>query len=89
MTKLNDMTGLGSYIGIFCGKPLHIEAYLRAGPDEINDVAYLMKQVLINPYKPGVLLWDIGKQNSPRWDTAKRGVPSRAVLFADIIFTEK
>ena len=39
LTKLNDITGLGSYIGIFCGKPLHIEAYLRAGPDEINDVA--------------------------------------------------
>ena len=28
------------------------------------------------------LLWDIGKQNSPRWDAAERGVPSGAILFA-------
>ena len=28
------------------------------------------------------LLWDIGKQNSPRCDAAKRGVPSGAILFA-------
>ena len=27
-------------------------------------------------------LWDIGKQNSPRCDAAKRGVPSGASLFA-------
>ena len=27
-------------------------------------------------------LWDIGKQNSPRCDAAKRGVPSGAILFA-------
>ena len=28
------------------------------------------------------LLWDIGKQNSPRCDAAERGVPSGTVLFA-------
>ena len=28
------------------------------------------------------LLWDIGKQNSPRRDAAKRGVPSAAIMFA-------
>ena len=28
------------------------------------------------------LLWDIGKQNSPRWDVTERGVPSGAILFA-------
>ena len=27
------------------------------------------------------LLWDIGKQNSPRCDATKRGVPSAAILF--------
>ena len=33
------------------------------------------------------LLWDIGKQNSPRWDAAaERGVPSGAILFAKRIF---
>ena len=30
----------------------------------------------------GSLLWDIGKQNSPRCDAAERGVPSGAILFA-------
>ena len=28
------------------------------------------------------LLWDIGKQNSPRCDAAERGVPSGAIQFA-------
>ena len=27
-------------------------------------------------------LWDMGKQNRPRYDAAKRGVPSGAILFA-------
>ena len=35
------------------------------------------------------LLWDIGKQNSPRCDAAERGVPSRAILFAWRNFIEK
>ena len=43
----------------------------------------------LNPYKSGVLLWDIGKQNSPSCDAAKRGVPSWAILFAYMIFIEK
>ena len=34
-------------------------------------------------------VWDIGKQNSPRCDAAKCGVPSGAILFADMIFIEK
>ena len=28
------------------------------------------------------LLWDIGKQHSPRWDAAESDVPSGAILFA-------
>ena len=32
------------------------------------------------------LLWDKGKQNSPRCDTAERGVQSGAILFAKRIF---
>ena len=35
------------------------------------------------------LLWDIGKQNSPRCDAAERGVPSAAILFAQRNFIEK
>ena len=31
------------------------------------------------------LLWDIGKQYSPRCDAAERGVPSGAILFAQRI----
>ena len=27
------------------------------------------------------LLWDIGKQNSPRCDDAERGVSSEAIMF--------
>ena len=34
-------------------------------------------------------LWDIGKQNSPRCDAVKCGVPSGAILFACVIFLEK
>ena len=34
-------------------------------------------------------LWDIGKQDSPRCDAAKRGVPSVALLFAYMNFIEK
>ena len=34
-------------------------------------------------------LWDKGKQNSPRCDAAKRGIPSGAILFAYMIFIEK
>ena len=34
------------------------------------------------------LLWDIGKQNSPRCEAAERGVPSEAILFAERIFIE-
>ena len=44
----------------------------------------LFRQIwFLNPYKPGVLLWDIREQDSPRCDAAKRGVPSEAILFAN------
>ena len=35
------------------------------------------------------LLWDIGKQYSPRCDAAERGVLSWAILFAQRNFLEK
>ena len=35
------------------------------------------------------LLWDIGKQHSPRCDAAERGVPSGAILFAKKNFIKK
>ena len=34
-------------------------------------------------------LWDKGKQNSPRYDAAKLGIPSGAILFAERNFFEK
>ena len=46
-------------------------------------------RVTLNPYKPCNLLRDKGKQNSPRCDAAKRGVPSGAILFAYMLFIEK
>ena len=35
------------------------------------------------------LLWNIGKQYSPRCDAAERGIPSGAIPFAQRIFIEK
>ena len=35
------------------------------------------------------ILWDIGKQYSPRCDAAECGVPSGAILFAQRNFVEK
>ena len=34
-------------------------------------------------------LWDIGKQNSPKCDVAKCGIPSGTILFAFMYFIEK
>ena len=34
-------------------------------------------------------LWDIDKQNNPRCDAAKRGVPSGAILFPFKTFIER
>ena len=34
-------------------------------------------------------LWDIGKQNSPRFDASKHGVPSGTILFAGIKMKRK
>ena len=50
-----------------------------------------MKQIFDNLTNLSLasLLWDIGKQNSPRCDAAERGVPSGAILFAYRIFIEK
>ena len=38
--------------------------------------------------KPTSFLWDIGEQNSPRCDAAKRGVPPWAILFAYIFLSK-
>ena len=42
----------------------------------------------VNPYKTG-FLWDIGKQHSPRCDTAECGAPSGSILFAQRNFIDK
>ena len=44
---------------------------------------------LFSPYKHGVFLWVIDKQNNPRCDAAKRGVPSGAILFPFKTFIER
>ena len=49
----------------------------------VREVPFLLTHISLASF-----LWDIGKQNSPRCDTAKRGVPSGAFLFADMIFIE-
>ena len=40
-----------------------------------------------NPYKLGVLFWDIGKPNSQRWDATERRYV--AILFAYRNLAEK
>ena len=45
--------------------------------------------ILLTHLSLASFLWDIGKQNSPRCDAAKRGVPSGAFLFAQRNFIEK
>ena len=34
-------------------------------------------------------LWDIGNYNSPRYDAAKRGILSGAILFSEMLFIHK
>ena len=41
-----------------------------------------LKEMCLTHLSLTSLLWDIGKQNSPRCDAAERGVPSGAILFA-------
>ena len=48
--------------------------------------ANVSKQILLSHLLAHIslasFLWDIGKQNSPRCEAAKRGLPSGAILFA-------
>ena len=48
---------------------------------EINE-NLLFCFLIFNSFSLAPLLWDIGKQNSPTWDAAERGVPSGSILFA-------
>ena len=52
--------------------------------------AYFAKVECLTYINLASFLWDIHvcKQNSPRLNAAKRGVPSGAILFADMNFIE-
>ena len=50
---------------------------------------FLKHSRLLTHISQASFLVDIGKQNSPRWDAAKRCVPSGAILFAYRNFIEK
>ena len=52
-------------------------------PSTVSEINLLVHLILAS------LLWDIGKQNSPVCDAAKRGVPSEAILFAERKIVEK
>ena len=58
-----------------------------------NNVCSLSQRILIFDKLTHIslasFLWDIGKQNSPRCDAAKHGVPSGAILFAYMKFIQK
>ena len=45
--------------------------------------------LVLTHLSPACLLWDIGKQHSPRCDATERGVPSGAILYAWRNFIEK
>ena len=47
------------------------------------------KTLILTHLSRASLLWDIGKQHSPRCDAAESGVPSGAILFALRNFTEE
>ena len=50
----------------------------------------ILGKLPLNPYKPGILFMGHSQtEYSPRYDTAKHGVPSGAILFADMNFIEK
>ena len=57
---------------------LHGRVFVLPSMASINDRLNLTHISLAS------FLWDIGKQNCPRWDAAKCGVPSGAILFAYI-----
>ena len=65
--------------------------YLRSYSTLNNHIKSVVYRYLANAFLHTVslthlslasLLWDIGKQHSPRCDAAERGVPSGAILFA-------
>ena len=51
-------------------------------PKTSNKCYGILRLVQLTHLSLASLLWDIGKQSSPRCDAAKRGVPSGAILFA-------
>ena len=57
--------------------------------EEASDENEKCRSVTVTNISLASFLCVIGKQNSPRCDDAKRGVPSGATLFADMIFIEK
>ena len=48
----------------------------------LKHTVVLSEPIFLTRLSLASLLWDIGKQNSPRCDAAERGVPTGAILFA-------
>ena len=63
-----------SFVGI---EPVISFLFILKSLHQFNHVMPLLTHLSL-----AALLWDIGEQNSPRCDAAKRGVPSGAILFA-------
>ena len=55
----------------------------------VEELSYILDLNILTHLSLASLLWDIGKQDSPRCDAAERGVPSGAILFAQRNFIEK
>ena len=61
---------------------MHLDEFIPIGPINHNNPVRIHTHDSLTHISLASLLWDIGKQNSPRCDAAERGVPSVAILFA-------
>ena len=78
--------------GYFCRKTWILRKKSTAMKSDwsiLKNAKLISNEILLTHLSLTSLLWDIGKQNSPRCEAAERGVPSGAILFAERIFIEK
>ena len=77
---------------------LKMEYWVNENKTGLDSKYYFWKEIVISTYfhtttlthiSLSYFLLDIGKQNSPRCEAAKRGFPSGAILFAHVVFIEK
>ena len=63
-------------------KCLWVNGTSKGSVDMSQAILKQNKETILTHIRLESLLWDIGKQDSPRCDAAERGVPSGSILFA-------